>query len=506
MKILFISSAGQPDYLCDSLYHGLKEKYGNDVESVNDMWYMYTTLLPDEQQYLYGKGFSLYGLLNTQVKNVPSITEIADRIENNYYRYIIYGAVQQCKLFLKEVFDNYPSNKIIFIDGEDRTSVLPQLVSKGFYFKRELVSTQKNLYPISFAIPAKKIVDNIPHKSRDWAVNYPGKLNTYIHKTEESYYADYRTSKFAATFKKEGWDCLRHYEILANGCLPYFKDLKGCPANTLTNFPKDVLLDIKTKIESKTPFSDEAYNRLVNLLLDYARRNLTTEALADYVIKVASDNKLEENNKPIKIPLDDAVQKADFVDQVINKVKSPVPVIIHHGLSSAQELRFLKKNNFMLYVNSMFKSALNDNWPNGVTVRCNSGDDMPVVADVIILDTVLPYQENILDYMQNVIKLMRQDTKLIIAVPNYRSLGTVLGFMKNDLKFGRLTLAKSSQVNFYSKTSLIKFLNSFNLQYKRVLGYSFDETHPIKRMLNKTAFLQYFTCKKILIEAELKHE
>lgn len=42
--------------------------------------------------------------------------------------------------------------------------------------------------------------------------------NTYIFENEEEYYNDYKKSLFAITRKKGGWDCMRHYEILACGC------------------------------------------------------------------------------------------------------------------------------------------------------------------------------------------------------------------------------------------------------------------------------------------------
>jgi hypothetical protein len=29
--------------------------------------------------------------------------------------------------------------------------------------------------------------------------------------------------------KKGGWDCLRHYEIIGNGCMPYFENIEKCP-------------------------------------------------------------------------------------------------------------------------------------------------------------------------------------------------------------------------------------------------------------------------------------
>ena len=44
---------------------------------------------------------------------------------------------------------------------------------------------------------------------------------------------------------------MRHYEILANGCIPIFLDLENCPINTLTNLPKKCLLYCKKLYETK---------------------------------------------------------------------------------------------------------------------------------------------------------------------------------------------------------------------------------------------------------------
>jgi hypothetical protein len=48
-----------------------------------------------------------------------------------------------------------------------------------------------------------------------------------FYNTEEEYYNEYKKSYFAITTKKCGWDCMRHYEILANGCIPYFLNIEN---------------------------------------------------------------------------------------------------------------------------------------------------------------------------------------------------------------------------------------------------------------------------------------
>ena len=126
------------------------------------------------------------------------------------------------------------------------------------------------IYPLSFSIPECKIIDKIPTKSKSLATVIAGDTKTYIFKEEKDYYNDYKISIFAHTKQKAGWDCLRHYEILANGCMPSFENLKDCPPNTMTHFPKEIVI--------KNDPAD------ITFLLDYTRKHLTTKAMAQYIL------------------------------------------------------------------------------------------------------------------------------------------------------------------------------------------------------------------------------
>jgi hypothetical protein len=135
---------------------------------------------------------------------------------------------------------------------------------------------------IGFSIPESKIIEALPRKTKQFAHIVPGDLSTYIFHDEESYYKDYQTSVFGRTCKKEGWDCMRHYEILANGCIPWFTDIDKCPPQTMTHFPKEIVLEA---MSSDTP---EAY---IPRLMEYTRRHLTCRAMAQYVFdKVGCPN------------------------------------------------------------------------------------------------------------------------------------------------------------------------------------------------------------------------
>jgi len=147
------------------------------------------------------------------------------------------------------------------------------------------------LYPITFSIPACKVVEEIPEKTKLLSSIIPGDGTTYIFKTEEAYYNEYKSSMFATTTKKSGWDCMRHYEIIANGCIPYFPNLEDCPVNTMALMPKELMLEgnamyIKfSKSSERTTEELEEYTNLNLKLMKFLKANLTTLAMAKYVLE-----------------------------------------------------------------------------------------------------------------------------------------------------------------------------------------------------------------------------
>ena len=141
------------------------------------------------------------------------------------------------------------------------------------------------LYPITFSIPSEK--------NKILSSLIPGFKNTYTYNTEEEYYKEYNESFFAMTTKKGGWDCLRHYEILANGCIPYFPNIEKCPENTLALLPKDLLIQsnllyerLKNKRPNEMSVNDRNEYDILNIkLLEYTKLHLTTLRMAEYILE-----------------------------------------------------------------------------------------------------------------------------------------------------------------------------------------------------------------------------
>jgi len=146
------------------------------------------------------------------------------------------------------------------------------------------------LHPITFSIPEFKIVDQIPNKTKFISSLIPGHLHTYIYNTEHEYYEEYKKSLFAMTIKKAGWDCMRHYEILACGTIPYFPNIEECPPNTMALLPKHLIKEgnsLFEKYKNKTDINVNEINEcidLINRLLTYTRNHLTTSKMAQYVL------------------------------------------------------------------------------------------------------------------------------------------------------------------------------------------------------------------------------
>jgi hypothetical protein len=159
---------------------------------------------------------------------------------------------------------------------------------------------KNNIFPLSYCIPDEYVIDaeNICEKKHIIADLIPGKIMTYRFgvNDESEYYKMYKESLFAFTHKKGGWDCMRHYEIMASGCIPIFEDLDKCPKDTLISFPKELIIEANKKLLPwKNEYSDE-YKNYVEKMINHVKNNCTTSANAKYFL----DKMQNISNKKIK--------------------------------------------------------------------------------------------------------------------------------------------------------------------------------------------------------------
>jgi hypothetical protein len=159
-------------------------------------------------------------------------------------------------------------------------------------------------YPIQFSIPTNRILNEFVEKECCFSYISPGKTK-YSFDSEDEYYRHYASCYFAITMEKSGWDCLRHYEILGSGCVPYFLDLENCPDNTLFRLPKKLLMkarelpgmpsygevvnhakrdDLGNLSFDWAKFDKDGYFELLDELKSYTRRYLTTYSMAKYFV------------------------------------------------------------------------------------------------------------------------------------------------------------------------------------------------------------------------------
>lgn len=289
MKILYItnhidianaSGGFISDYQNDLVFYGLRELFGDSVVDSTQIIPLYKEYKDKiHPQHLWG-GMTTFWLIG---ENNIDRSNIEEKIKDRYYDLIIYGAIKRCKQYYDLVSKHYPNNKIILIDGNDESELDP-LYTKHLYFKRELQESHPNLLPITFGIPTCKLAEPNKNKTQEYATCIPGQPETYIFKDEKSYYEDYQKSYYGVTMKKAGWDCMRHYEILGNYCLPYFIGLEDCPINTLANLPKDLILEGK---ELTSNFDEQKYFNILDEIFDYTKNNLTTKNIAKYILNYA---------------------------------------------------------------------------------------------------------------------------------------------------------------------------------------------------------------------------
>ena len=286
MKILYVTDHRQiaiasggfiSDYLNDLTFFGLKELFGDDVVDSTPIISLYKEYKDQiHPMYLWG-GMTSFWLLD---KNTADRSNIKEKIQYKYYYLIIYGAIKRCRDYYDLVSKVYPDNKVILLDGNDDSEV-DQLYQKHLYFKRELRQDHKNLLPITFSYPTHYLAKPNKNKTQQYGTVIPGRKETYVFDNEKDYFEDYQKSYYGVTSKKAGWDCMRHYEIMGNYCLPYFPDMKDCPKNTLFNFPKELIIE-GTELASN--FDIDEYYRILDSIYDYTKNNLTTKAIAQYII------------------------------------------------------------------------------------------------------------------------------------------------------------------------------------------------------------------------------
>jgi hypothetical protein len=318
MKILFytlgyyagLDDSIKADYQSDFLFMGLRELFGSDVVDLPRKDYLYKDF--GDTSNLGGKGFSYAKTLddpgmerNGWLINGFDIIVLSVHHSIHNHPYPLYTTLQQ-------LIENEFKGKVVVVDGNDhRTTYLDCFNYKLdlYLYKRELLDDMdERVLPISFAIPADRVLTEVPKKKRLLASIIPadfGTINrlTHSYDSEADYYEGYQSSWFGLNSEKGGFDSARIREIAMNGCIPIFSNIEQCPARTLCDLPKKELMAVKdihglilkqrvfTKHDIQKDsvlFSDDInINELqhwAQFFLEYARNHFTTGALAKRVL------------------------------------------------------------------------------------------------------------------------------------------------------------------------------------------------------------------------------
>jgi hypothetical protein len=140
---------------------------------------------------------------------------------------------------------------------------------------------REGCYPISFSWPRKF---SEPQSIKSNVVSSTIPYVPYSFSEEDDYYQLYASSMLAITQKKGGWDCFRHLEIIGAGSVPLFLDANRIPKYTMIHYPKD-LFKVVEKIYMKRALLPT--HNLTISLIEYANRNLTSQAMCRYFAELS---------------------------------------------------------------------------------------------------------------------------------------------------------------------------------------------------------------------------
>ena len=190
----------------------------------------------------------------------------------------------------------YSSQHLESIHAENDVAIKVQPMTHSEVYGLNVMCWHRDITSFPYCIPDDMFRDttDICIESKKYVISplIPGDTSNYLFRAgeEAKYYDMYRKSMFALTQKKGGWDCLRHYEIMAAGCIPIFEDIDNCPEDTLVSFPKKILKDsYKVLLPWKnTPEQREAYPLYASQLFTFAKTNCSTSSNTALFLKEMS--------------------------------------------------------------------------------------------------------------------------------------------------------------------------------------------------------------------------
>jgi hypothetical protein len=326
-RVLFLNANGE-DYLADSVFHGLRLLLGPQAVDFPRRDSLYEDYPEERRGSLYGRGFTLYARL-PEIE-VDREWALQRALEGEFDVVVISDIHRDWEPWLRLRPQlrrlRETGTTLVALDGGDsavmypygptwwrqmRPWPLPRAHGRVRYFKRELqpLTARIRFYgllpgsvglrllarrvkPIAFSIPEEHLAAGEPRKTKLLATHavdaqvaelVPEVSTEYAFEREADYFDDLRASRFGVTTKKSGWDCMRHYELAASGCVPCFRDLGAKPPMAAPHGLDETncvtYTDARELIGRIEGMGDDEYGRLRRGALQWARGN-TTESRA----------------------------------------------------------------------------------------------------------------------------------------------------------------------------------------------------------------------------------
>lgn len=270
-RVLFVG-ADVADYLSIGVLNGLKSMPNIEVYDYPKSEIIYELYKEQLAKDIRGGGFTLF--FQQQEEPISRFHLLFDKLRGGYFDLVVIGSIDSNFGYYVQLLPWLKVENTVILDGADSPNLypysgyfwrrpyywfLPRAHNKYLYFKREWIPKEtyssryyklipkwicdylpppKKLRKISFSIPEEKIIKELPVKTRlfpkhivdpEIAGVVPDSSGESIFNSEDEYYADLRASRFGITTKRSGWDCLRHYEIAANGAVICFRQLNKKP-------------------------------------------------------------------------------------------------------------------------------------------------------------------------------------------------------------------------------------------------------------------------------------
>ena len=318
-RVLFVTTDSS-DYMSDTLMHGLRLLLGERLVETPRRDPLYSDFPPEWRKQQYGRGFTLYSgsLEPIEIDRSGSREHLAD----GDFDLLVIGDIWRCYGDFVELLPLAGDTRIAVVDGVDSEApvpyeprwwrrpgswFLPRPHRHAAYFKRELTPRTtwfrsyltnprarrppRGMRPISFGIPEHLVLDDVPSKSKDFPAHVVdpevagrvGSATSYAFEDEAAYYSDLRASRFGITTKRGGWDCMRHYELAASGCVICFRELglkpPSCAPHGLDSSNSVEYRDADDLLARLEGLSEAHAQELRHAALGWARDN-TTRAVA----------------------------------------------------------------------------------------------------------------------------------------------------------------------------------------------------------------------------------